>query len=144
MMNKIAYLGLALVVCAGCGGGTSSGSAASTPVTTTSGVSSMSLDGKSYDVTLDVPGEKAEKDTLNFEGGKFESTACTPLGFPKWTAYSARAEGEGTSFHAVTRHPSGTTMDWNGTVKGDAIEGVATRTMDGKSMPGKFKGTIRH
>lgn len=102
-----------------------------------------SLDGKSFEVVLAFPGEADVKDTLAFANGKFESTACTPLGFPQHTAYDARRTGDALEFHVVARHPSGTIMDWKGTVKGGSVEGTATRTMNGQTVTAPFKGAAK-
>jgi hypothetical protein len=98
------------------------------------------LDGAAYDVTLDFPGESATKDTLSFSSGRFESSACTSVGFPKWTDYQARTDAGGVSFDVTTHHPEGSTMEWHGTVRGDAVEGTASRTIKGKTSPGTFRG----
>jgi hypothetical protein len=118
-----------------CGGASASSPLASAPA-------AGSLDGRSYDVTLESPDAPPIKDALNFANGHFESTACTSLGFPKWSDYAAHAEGDATTFHALAKHQSGTTMDWNGNVTADAVEGTAIRTMNGKSDALKFKGSI--
>ncbi len=83
------------------------------------------------------------KDTLHFVNGQFESSACTPLGFSKWSDYAAHPEGDSIAFHALAKHPSGSTMDWKGSIKSDAVEGTATRTMNGKTEDLKFKGAFR-
>jgi hypothetical protein len=128
-----------------CGGSAQKGadSPGGSDTSAASAASDHSVDGKSFDVTLEISGESAEKDTLKFATGKFESTACTGVGFAQWTEYSSKAENGATSFHVVTKHPDGTTIDWNGSVHGDAIEGTATRTVKGKAGTGKFSGTAR-
>ncbi len=114
---------------------------AAAPTTTTS--SPSTLEGKSYDVTL-LMGSDTVKDSLVFNGGKFESTACTEHGFPKSSEYTSKPGVDTTDFHALTKHPDGkTTIDWNGKVKGNTIEGTATRTMDGKTENGTFKGELK-
>jgi hypothetical protein len=104
---------------------------------------SAGLDGRSFQVTLLMPDAPAVADTLRFSSGRFESTACTNLGFPQWSEYVARPEGEGVAFHALTKHPSGTTMDWNGRIKGGEVEGTANRTMNGKTDVLTFKGSAK-
>jgi hypothetical protein len=128
-------IALALVSLFACGGASASGPAASAPA-------GGSLDGRSYDVTLESPDAPPIKDALNFANGRFESTACTSLGFPKWSDYAAHTDGDATTFHGLAKHQSGTTMDWNGSVKGDAVEGTAIRTMNGKSDALNFKGSL--
>jgi hypothetical protein len=112
------------------------------PAVTTNTVAS-SLDGASYDVTLLFPGEAPKADTLRFSDGKFESTACTPLGFPQWADYRVRSEESGLSFEATTRHPSGTTMEWRVSVRGGSVEGTVTRTMNGQRSVASVKGSRR-
>jgi hypothetical protein len=104
------------------------------------GPTSATLDGRSYDVTLEAPDEAPKKDTLRFSGGKFESTACTALGFPEWSDYVAQAQGNEVAFQATTRHPSGTTLTWKGSIQGDAVDGTANRAMNGKTDVLHFKG----
>ncbi|HZU82548.1 MAG TPA: hypothetical protein VE987_06515, partial [Polyangiaceae bacterium] len=58
------------------------------------------------------------------------------------SGYAARQDGGGVAFHAVAKHPSGTTMDWNGSIKGDAVDGTANRTMNGKTDLIRFKGSL--
>jgi hypothetical protein len=101
------------------------------------------LDGTAYEVTLTFPGEPPVKDTLDFEAGRFESTACTSIGFPKWTEYRSRADGAAIAFEVATRHPEGTTMQWAGTVASGAAEGTAKRTMGGTIANGTFRGAVR-
>jgi hypothetical protein len=106
-------------------------------------VGAGALDGKSYEVTLAIAGEKPQKDTLVFNGGKFESTACTGFGFPQWTEYTASGDPSAIAFHVLTHHPSGGSIDWNGIARRDAIEGKGARTMNGKTDVGTFSGSLR-
>jgi hypothetical protein len=128
-------------VCA-CGGGAVSNSAgAASPAS--AAAQAPGLDGRSFQVTLQMPDAAAVADTLRFDGGRFESTACTGMGFPQWSEYAAQSEGETVAFHALTKHPSGTTMDWNGRIKGGEVEGTANRTMNGKTEVLTFKGSAK-
>jgi hypothetical protein len=102
---------------------------------------SAGLDGKSFQVMLQIPDANAVADTLRFDRGQFESTACTGMGFPQWSQYAAQPDGETVAFHVLTKHPSGTTMDWNGRIKGRDVEGTANRTMNGKTEVLTFKGS---
>jgi hypothetical protein len=127
-----------------CGGATAGGAPGGSPAALSASSSSAgALDGRSYEITLEVPGEPAVKDTLLFANGQFESTACTSLGFPKWSTYAARADGEAIGFQGLAKHPSGTTMDWNGKAKSDRVEGTAMRTMNGKTDALRFEGRLR-
>lgn len=107
------------------------------------GAGTATLDGSSFDIVLEMPGEQPEKDTINFAAGKFESAVCTPLGFPKWTPYQAREAGGAIEFTVITRHPAGTIMDWKGAARGDSITGTVVRTLEGKVSTGNFKGSRR-
>ena len=124
-----------------CGSASSAEGGAASP---TSAAMVAPLDGQSYEVKLDTPGEKTENDSLIFTSGKFESSACTGIGFPQWSEYTAKQEGEATTFHAKTKHPSGTTVDWEGTVKGDTISGKMVRVMNGTPANGTFSGKRKH
>jgi hypothetical protein len=124
-----------------CGGGIDSTAPSSAPGPSPT---STALDGRSYDVTLEAPDEAPKKDTLRFSSGKFESSACTALGFPEWSDYAAQAKGNEIAFQATTRHPSGTTLSWNGSIQGDAVDGTANRTMNGKTDVLHFKGSTSH
>jgi hypothetical protein len=103
---------------------------------------STALDGRAYEVTLEAPDAPPQKDTLRFSGGKFESTACTALGFPEWADYAASPNGREIAFQVITRHPSGTTLSWNGSVQGDAVDGTANRTMNGRTDVLHFRGSV--
>jgi hypothetical protein len=127
-----------------------SGCAATAPAPTgvtapmgTGAAGASSLDGTSYDVSLAFPGEAVVKDTLRFEGGRFESTACTAVGFPQWSNYDATQESGALAFAALVRNPDGTTLDWHGTVRGDVVDATATRTMGGKTSTATVHGSRR-
>jgi hypothetical protein len=107
------------------------------------GAPSLALDGRAYDVVLVFPDAPPQKDTLRFANGKFESTNCTTLGFPQWSDYTAQASADAIPFHALAKHPSGTSMDWSGSVKGDAVDGSVHREMNGKTDVLTFKGSLR-
>jgi hypothetical protein len=130
---SIAALSLSL---AACGAG-----APSTPPAAVASSGAPTLDGAAYDVMLEYPGEAPMKDTLNFASGRFESTACTSHGFPKWTDYQSRTDGGNVAFDVTTHHPEGTTVEWHGTVRGDVIEGTANRSMKGKTDAATFRGS---
>ncbi len=132
---------LAAVLTSGAFGCRSSGNAmpASTTTTTTGAVSSPGLDGKSYDVVLELAGEQPLKDSLRFSNGKFESTACTAVGFPEWTDYTVTPRRDRTTFHVVTTNPEGVTMDWTGRSTPNGIEGSVVRVAEGRMVTGHFQ-----
>jgi hypothetical protein len=129
-----AFVALASMGC----GGASSGTTANDPST----MGAQSLEGHAFAVTLVEEGQAPVKDTLKFAGGKFESTVCTPLGFPT-SDYTSKSEGDATDFHALAKHPDGTTVEWQGHIQGKTIQGTATRTMSGKTSVGKFTGELQ-
>ncbi|MBV9946923.1 MAG: hypothetical protein JOZ69_08755 [Myxococcales bacterium] len=138
------YLPLVLVGFVSACGGAAAGTPAVGPAAATADAPAAApLDGRSYEVTLDIPGSGPVKDTLRFERGRFESKACTALGFPEWSDYAARTEREAVAFHVLAKHPAGTTMDWNGSVQEGAVEGTADRIMNGKIDHIRFKGSLR-
>jgi hypothetical protein len=126
----------------GCGGAPAAGQSGRTSMTAAA-AASPSLDGRSYEVTLEIPDASPVKDTLRFMNGKFESTACTSLGFPQWSDYAARVDGREVAFHVLAKHPSGTTIDWNRSILGDEVDGKADRTTNGKTDVLRFKGSLR-
>jgi hypothetical protein len=101
------------------------------------------LDGTSYEVSLEFSGEAPVKDVLTFDRGKFESSACTSLGFPKWTDYRAERTGSAVAFHVETHNPKGPVVEWDGTVEANVASGKAKRTIDGKTDLGTFRGAAR-
>jgi hypothetical protein len=130
-------LGLSLAL-AGCAGAAPN-AAAPNAVPASASV----LDGSTYDVVLDMPGEDPIKDTLTFNAGRFESSVCTGFGFPKWSEYRAQRDADAIAFALVTHHPDGGSVEWNGSVKGSSVTGTAKRTMNGKTVSGSFKGNAR-
>jgi hypothetical protein len=129
-------------VLAGCGGAAAGTPPAASAPASPATASATPLDGASYDVVLEIPGSTAMKDTLRFRDGKFESTACSDKGFPRWTDYRAKDDRGAIAFAVVTHHPNGAAMvEWSGTVHGGDVEGTADITMDGKKMPATFRGS---
>jgi hypothetical protein len=119
------------------------GAASPSPSVPPSAPAAASLDGKSYEVNLQFPGEAPIKDVLSFDSGKFESSACTSLGFPKWTDYRAEPNGGAIAFHVETHNPKGPSVEWDGTVAGASAAGKAKRTIEGKTDLGTFAGSAR-
>ena len=130
LASLILAFGVALSACGG-----------ATPPPATAVASAGTLDGASFDVTLAFPGEAPLADTLRFQGGRFESTACTSAGFPRWSAYAARSDGGSVAFTVAARSADGTTMDWKGKVTGRAVEATAVRVMQGKQATASVIGS---
>ncbi len=139
MKTLFVLLALTLVAC----GSASTNGSSSTVGETAEAADSQPLDGRSYAVALTIGTAAPEDDTLVFLRGQFESTACTSKGFPQWAGYTTEQRGEEIAFHVVTRHPDGTTVEWNGTARGEVIEGTANVLMNGQEHPGTFRGEAR-
>jgi hypothetical protein len=135
---KNTWIALCAALVMACGGS----DAKSATNTSTSAPGTTKLEGKTYDVVLEGPGEAPAKDQLIFTGTTFESTMCTGFGF-KPASYTSQDDSGGTQFTVAEKHPTEpTTVDWKGVVKGDTVEGTATRTMNGKVTVLKFTGKV--
>ena len=83
-----------------------------------------SLDGSAFDVRMvGVDGKEQDKDHLTFAAGSFDSSSCRPFGFLR-TAYTTTVDGDATKFEAVCASPEYGTNHWQGTIRGDRIEGT--------------------
>ncbi len=101
------------------------------------------LDGKSFVGEIGgKDGSKTVKDEFVFENGKFNSTLCSRFGYGQG-AYQANAQGDAIHFDAVTVSSSGGKKTWQGTVKGDAIEGTALTNENGETSEDQFKATLK-
>ncbi len=75
-----------------------------------------------------------QTDTLKFDAGKFESTACTPYGFMPGP-YDSKREGDKVVWSATQTNNKGEKMEWQGTLSRDRLEGSYTWTKrNGKTM----------
>ena len=103
--------------------------------------SAGSLDGKVFSGELGKVGATTvDPDTLTFKKGSFVSSACVPLGFES-TPYTASKENGATTFTAKATSKSGETMEWTGTLRGEALEATAVRrTSSGETETYWFKG----
>ena len=142
MIRNITSLLLTSVL-AGCGASSQAGPTVSPDGAAAVPAESRPLDGNSFEVALTIGDDAPEQDVLRFEAGRFESTACTVKGFPQWTAYETDERDGATFFHVVTKHPRGTTVEWNGTVNDAAVEGTANiHLADGRVRQGTFRGQL--
>ena len=103
-----------------------------------------SLDGKTYHGTIKMGAEaKADPDEFIFKEGTFRSTACDQYGYTS-APYEVKPEGTKSTFTAVTKNKQGAQIQWNGTIAGDKIDGVAKMTTpSGEITNGTFQGTLR-
>jgi len=103
------------------------------------------LDGKTFQGEIKDKGKAhGDKDTFIFADGKFRSTACDAYGYDSGS-YAAVQSGDAWTFTAETHSAKWGTMAWKGSVKGDAVEGTATRSKDGKVKAEQvFSGTLSH
>ncbi len=102
-----------------------------------------SLDGRNFVVDLAEKGKTAaDRDTLEFAGGRFHSTGCDQFGFGSGT-YQAHNEGDAVVFTAVCINAKNMKNEWHGTIKGNSIEGNFTCTADGeKPVDYWYKGSV--
>jgi hypothetical protein len=113
------------------------GAASKAADTTSSGV----LDGMTFVGDLGEKGKtKGDKDTYEFKGGTFHSTACDGYGF-KAAAYTATANGEVIKFESTTHSDKEGEMVWKGTVKGGHMEGTIVWTKGSQAIDYWFKGS---
>ena len=92
------------------------------------------LDGKSYAVDSGEKGKPAGKEveTITFKNGKFHSAACDTYGFGDAT-YTTKAAGGATTFEADTMSAKEGKIHWQGTAKGDHVEGTYVWTKAGQA-----------
>jgi len=82
------------------------------------------LDGRTYEVqVIGADGKPQEKDDLSFTGGSFDSSSCRPFGYIR-TAYTTTKEGDAIRFQAIAASADYPMNHWEGTVRGDTIEGT--------------------
>ena len=106
-------------------------------------LASGALDGKTFTGTMGKKGETQGKaDDFVFQDGAFESTLCTTFGYGTG-AYTAEPAGDAVEFTAETTNQDGGTMQWQGLVKGDAIEGTAVSMENGHVSESWFRGTLK-
>ena len=92
----------------------------------------QALDGARFVGTVKLAGsEGGDADTLVFDGGRFESTACSKLGFAT-SGYTESRNGDAIEFTAVTHTEGGAQMQWKGTIDGDLAKATAAWSMPGK------------
>jgi hypothetical protein len=102
------------------------------------------LDGQTFVGEMGKQGSaNGDKDEFVFQNGTFRSIACDPYGFGDG-AYNAATEGDAIQFQAETTSPTDGRMVWEGTIRGQSLEGAATWYRDGKD-PEAFwlRGTLQ-
>ncbi len=81
------------------------------------------LDGMKFVGETGEEGKKANNpDTISFEGGVFRSSRCEVLGFGPGT-YSVEKQGDTYKFTATLVSPDTGTLEWNGTITGNTVNG---------------------
>ena len=103
------------------------------------------LDGKTFIGEVGDQGKaKGDKDEFLFQAGKFRSTACDKYGFSD-AAYTTRREGGALTFSAETISSKEGKMVWNGTIRGNTVEGTALwQKAEGKTPQAMwFKGSLK-
>jgi hypothetical protein len=100
------------------------------------------LDGKVFSGELGKAGATTgDPDTLTFEKGAFVSSACVPFGF-QGAPYTASQAGGVTTFTAKATNSGGETMEWKGTLRGDALEATAVHRTSSGETAYWFKGKL--
>ena len=99
-------------------------------MTVTSPAAVYSLDGQKFKVRIvrDGANEMHGKnrglgDILSFNNGKFSSEICRRYNFAD-APYWIRVEGSQTRFLAELKSPTDGTMRWQGTIRGETLEGT--------------------
>ena len=102
------------------------------------------LDGKTFAGEIGAKGKAAgDKDEFIFKEGTFRSAACDPYHFAA-ADYTTARSGDATAFMAKASSPTDGTMEWNGTIQGNQIEGTATWIREGKQpLEHWFKGELQ-
>jgi hypothetical protein len=98
-------------------------------------------DGRVFSVELvGSDGKEPQPDTLVFDGGRFESTACREYGFVGATYTGSNTDG-GARFETSPRSSTSGTTAWTGTIRGDSIDGTMLWTeTSGKVSEFRFQG----
>ena len=106
---------------------------------------SHDLDGKAFTGEIGEKGkEGANKDEFIFKDGTFHSTACDAYGFTA-AAYTTEMKDGTTMFKATTMSPTDGKMEWQGTMKGDMLEGTCMwqKAADQPVVEHWFKGQMK-
>src|SRR4051812_37587113 len=83
------------------------------------GAAAPSLDGRTFAVQLSMPDVKVDQDTIVFNAGTGDSTACHAYGFGSGKATYTAGTGAGAepvAFAFTTTSAKEGTMEWTGTV----------------------------
>ena len=103
------------------------------------------LDGKTFVVQTGEEGKKAESapDEIAFRDGKMHSSACDPYGFGDGD-YTTMNHGGAIMFRARTDSTKEGVINWNGTVRGDELQGQYVWTKTGqKPIVYWMKGNLK-
>jgi hypothetical protein len=103
------------------------------------------LDGRTFVVQTGQEGKPAEAaaDEIAFRDGKLRSSGCDPYGFGDG-AYTTMDHGGSIMFRARTDSAKEGVIMWNGTVRGDDLQGQYVWTKPGqKPITYWMKGTLK-
>ena len=95
------------------------------------------LDGKKYKIELKKDGKIESEETLIFDTGSMKTPEREKLGFKEGTTYVKVTEDYYTWSCTVSNDKVGA-MAWQGTVKGDKIEGTCIWRKIGHEPPVKY------
>jgi hypothetical protein len=102
------------------------------------------LDGMTFVAESGEQGKAAAaKDTLVFHEGKMRSAACDPYGFGEGN-YTSMSHPGSFMFHVRTESPKEGVIVWDGTIRGDKLDGTYVWTKTGqKPINYWVKGTLK-
>jgi hypothetical protein len=100
------------------------------------------LDGRTFTGSMiEQAKEKPLPDTFEFKNGKFHSSACDKYGFGA-AAYNIQPDG---SFQATTVSPKEGSIQWQGRVTDNTLDGTALWMRPGQApVHYTIHGTLKH
>lgn len=99
------------------------------------------LDGKQYKIDLMKDGKLDSKETLVFENGMMDALECHQYGFSA-TRNNVKQAGDLITFMVISKSEKEGTMNWQGKVTGENIEGSVSWVKQGQATINyTFKGT---
>ncbi len=156
MTTKLAYAFMpvllactALVACSGSKKEARPPEASSTEASAVeaSAAASVSVDGSNFDVTM-VKNDVPAPSTISFSSGEFISSYCATFDFQPSPYTTTKEEDGSETFKIVARSTTlDLVMSWEGTIRGDDVEGKITLTKkdgtpeEGYTFTGKRSGS---
>ena len=96
------------------------------------------LEGRKFlGIVLERGKTAGDADTLTFEGGRFNSSACAQYGYGDG-AYTTRIDGDALCFDAETESAKYGRLRWHGRVHGARLDGTLLMMRDGAVVGEKW------